>query len=625
MLGTISAKVTATPGPSGWVQVHEFAPDDPEKMHLRGRLFVVVATKKAGEGIDTITLGRQFVGRLHDEYFGSLTEKPYDSLRNAVQKVVSEFEQPWGKIEIAACAYAGGVVYSAASGGARVVVCRDGSLATILESADEVIAASGYPKEGDLILLGTKAFFDKVSPEMVKSGLISGTLQGAAETFIQIIHETGEEGTAGSVVIGFNGEKNEPVTISQPPVQPQIQETMQSVNYKEKFLDFIGKISRRIPRRSIYIRSGMGDEAISQSRKLTFSAGIILLLILAVSIGFGIRQKNINDLKNKYQEILAEATTDVDQAISLASVNPDQSRTLFLDSEQKLQQIQALKVNDPKVDELQKKINDSRGAIFGEYDVTPDLFLDLGLLSSGFSGDSISSSGGQVFILDKSGSRVVSVALDTKKSKVVAGPTVISSALDLASYETNVYILSSDGIYEVDSGSTKVIDKTWSGDAFLSAFAGNLYVLDKAGNQIYRYSGQVENTFGPQQSWLSASTKADFSGAVSWGMDGAIYVLYPNAKILKYSLGSPQSFSVTGVLPEIGSIDAIYADPDNQYIYLLDRAGKRVVAVDKTGKYKAQYVGDQIAEAKSLVISEAQKEIIFLTGDKLLSIGMPNL
>jgi hypothetical protein len=251
--------------------------------------------------------------------------------------------------------------------------------------------------------------------------------------------------------------------------------------------------------------------------------------------------------------------------------------------------------------------------------------LDLGLLSSGFSGDSISSSGGQVFILDKSGSRVVSVALDTKKSKVVAGPTVISSALDLASYETNVYILSSDGIYEVDSGSTKVIDKTWSGDAFLSAFAGNLYVLDKAGNQIYRYSGQVENTFGPQQSWLSASTKADFSGAVSWGMDGAIYVLYPNAKILKYSLGSPQSFSVTGVLPEIGSIDAIYADPDNQYIYLLDRAGKRVVAVDKTGKYKAQYVGDQIAEAKSLVISEAQKEIIFLTGDKLLSIGMPNL
>jgi hypothetical protein len=170
-----------------------------------------------------------------------------------------------------------------------------------------------------------------------------------------------------------------------------------------------------------------------------------------------------------------------------------------------------------------------------------------------------------------------------------------------------------------------VIDKTWGGDGLISAFAGNMYVLDKAGNQIYRYSGQTGGTFGPQQKWLSASTTANFSGAVAWGLDGAVYVLYPNSKVLKYSLGSPQNFSVSGVLPEIGNIDAINADPDNQYIYLLDKAGKRVVVVDKKGKYKAQYTGDQIAGAKSLVVSEAQKQIILLTGDKLLSITIRHL
>jgi ABC-type uncharacterized transport system permease subunit len=108
-------------------------------------------------------------------------------------------------------------------------------------------------------------------------------------------------------------------------------------------------------------------------------------------------------------------------------------------------------------------------------------------------------------------------------------------------------------------------------------------------------------------------------------MDGAVYVLYPNAKMLKYSLGSPQNFSISGVVPGIGNIDAIYADPDNQYIYLLDKAGKRVVVVDKKGNYKAQYTDDQIAGAKSLVASEAQKEIILLTGDKLLSIEIKHL
>ena len=236
----------------------------------------------------------------------------------------------------------------------------------------------------------------------------------------------------------------------------------------------------------------------------------------------------------------------------------------------------------------------------------------------------VSASGGNIYILDKSGKSVVSVAVDTKKSKVVAGPTVIDTANDLASYQDTAFILADDGIYQVGITKTKVVGKTWTGDALISAFAGNMYVLDKAGNMIYRYTGITGGTFGPQQNWLSASTKANFSGAIAWGMDGAIYVLYPNAKILKYSLGSPQNFSISGVLPQIGNIDAINADPDNQYVYLLDKAGKRVVVIDKKGNYKAQYTSDQIAGAKSLVVSEAQKQIILLTGDKLLSIAIKN-
>ncbi|KKS00215.1 MAG: hypothetical protein UU51_C0015G0015 [Microgenomates group bacterium GW2011_GWC1_41_20] len=327
----------------------------------------------------------------------------------------------------------------------------------------------------------------------------------------------------------------------------------------------------------------------------------------------------------EYQGLLSQATSEVDQAISLASADPERSRQLFLDSEQKLAQIQALKVKDPKIEELQKKVGESRAAVLGEYTIEPELFLDLGLLSSGFKGDSVSSSGGSIYVLDKAGSRVVSIAVDTKKSKVVAGPTVIENPIDMASYEDNVFVLFSDGIYLVGSNKTKVIEKTWSGDALIHSFAGNLYVLDKAGNAVYRYSGLPGNTFGSQQSWLSSSTRADFSGTLGWGMNGAIYVLYPNSRILKYSLGSPQGFSISGVSPEIGNVDALSADPDNQYVYLLDKAGKRVVVVDKNGKYKAQYINEQISGATRVVVSEAEKKIILLTGEKLLSIEIKHI
>jgi nitrate reductase NapAB chaperone NapD len=624
MLAITSAKVTAAPSRSGWAQVHEFVPDDPEQLRIRGRLIVVISTKKAGEGIDTIASGREIIGRLHEEYFGAKEGKPFDALRDAAKKVVNEFVQSLGDVEIAASAFVEGVIYSVASGGAKVLICRDGALATILESSGEVITASGYPKDGDVILLATKTFFQKVSIETVKTALTTRSPEAAAETISPVVHGGVEDGNLGAVILKFETQKPNP-TVSQNAIPPILPKDNPVNLLKQKASSLLNKFKNRIPQRSIYIKSAMGDEVTSQSKKMTFSVGVILLVILIVSIGFGIRQKSVNDMKKKYQGILSAAQAEVDQAIGLASVSPDKSRELFMDSEQKLKQILALKVTDPKVADLQKKIEESKGAILGEYDGTPTLYLDLSLLSSGFTGDAVSASGGQIYILDKSGKRVVSVAIDTKKSKVVAGPSVIDNATDLASYQDKAFILTGDGIYQVALVKTKVIDKTWVGDALISAFAGNIYVLDKSGNAIYRYSGQTGDTFGTQQNWLSASTKANFSGATAWGMDGAIYVLYPNSKILRYSLGSPQNFSLSGIIPEIGSVDAIYADSDNQYIYLLDKAGKRVVVIDKKGKYKAQYTDDQIAGAKSLVVSESQKQIILLTGDKLLSIEIKHL
>jgi len=282
------------------------------------------------------------------------------------------------------------------------------------------------------------------------------------------------------------------------------------------------------------------------------------------------------------------------------------------------------KITGEKYDDIRKKIDSSRASILGEFLATPELFLDLGLLSSGFKGDALTVSGGNIFILDKAGKRIVSIAISTKKSKVVAGPGVIDEAFDLASYEDRAFILAGDGVYEVDKQKNKVIEKSWEGKALIKAFAGNIYVLDESGNQIYRYAG-VGGAFPNKTNWLSASIKADFSGVRQWVIDGAVYTLFPNSKILKYSQGSPQSFRIIGVTPEIGNVDAMFAGDDTQYIYLLDRAGKRVVVTDKKGTYKAQYLSESISGASNVIVSEADKKIILLTGDKLFSIEIRHI
>jgi hypothetical protein len=174
----------------------------------------------------------------------------------------------------------------------------------------------------------------------------------------------------------------------------------------------------------------------------------------------------------------------------------------------------------------------------------------------------------------------------------------------------------------VENTKQKVVDKTWTGDVFVSAFAGNLYVLDKDAGAIYRYSGG-SGGYGPKQNWLSVDTKANFSDARGWAIDGSIYVLYPNAKILKYSLGSPQNFSIKGV--NLTNVDAIFASDDTSGVYILDKAGKRIVVLDKNGDYWGQYLNDQIANVTGLAVSESDKKIILLSGEKLLSLKIKHL
>ncbi len=624
------------PGPSGWSQIHDFKPDDPVKMTARGKLFVAIATKRGENlgGIDTISAGRELIARIHEEYYGDLTLKPFNSLKNAVDKVVKEYIETWGEVEVAACSYVDGIVYSAAFGGAEVTISRGGILGTILKSTTQgVVSASGFPKEGDVILLATGLFHEKIPQGVIKAALTAETPEETVESFGPEVR-IGGIGSLACVVIKFEEKAALPI-FAVNPNQSSLSNTITEAgespkakfnlpDFSRKFSALIDKFGQKIPGRDIYVKPQPEDETSSQSKKMTFSVAIILLVLLGVSVAFGARQKRSNDLKSKYQTVLSAAKSEVDEAIALASISPEKSRELFIDSEQKLAQIDAMKVKDPEIDKLREKIEESRGAILGEYKDNPQLFFDLSLLSTGFLGDSVSVSGKKVYVMDKNGKRVVSVELETKKSGVVSGPTIIDEANDLASYEDRAFVLMNDGVYEVSTTKTKVIDKTWSGQALIRGFAGNLYVLDKEGNAIYRYAGQGKS-FGSQQNWLAASTRADFSQVKQWVIDGSVYALLPGSKVLKYSLGSPQAFSLRGVAPEIGNVDAIFASEDNEGVYFLDKAGSRVVVTDKKGSYLAQYVAEGISSASKIVATEKDKKLIFLTTDKLFSLELKHI
>lgn len=643
-----SAKLTGNPDPSGWAQVHQFSPQEEDKLLARGQLFAVISTTRHEEGVDSVVAGRELLSRLHEEYFGEITTPAFAALKEAVEKVIEEFTVSWGKVEIAAAVYLNGVVYSVVGGGAQAVLFRDGMLAKILESSEEkAISASGYPKPGDIFLLATSNFFTTLSTGVIRVALEGQDPGGAVEALAPYIHSREKTGSVGAVVLGFSQstqasfvpeikreEKAEETQAVSAPLEseqeisgphgPAFRAKSVLSGLAEKALSLLSAgLGKVLPEKRIYIRGEAQEfEGGIQGRKVAISVGIILLVLLLVSIAFGVRQKRLKDSRLKYETRLTQAQHEFEESLKLASISQERARELFLSSRSLVSQIEDEGFQDEEIEKLKGDLTQNEGRVLGEYKDEPALFVDLSILTSGFVGDELVASDEKVYVLNRGGKRVVSVATDTKKSEIVAGPDEISEAQSLAAYSGRVFVLTSSGISETGEG--EVIEKGWEGGVLMYMYGGNMYVIDKSAKTIWRYAGS-ETGFGSAQKWNTNPIEANLEDAVAVTIDGAIWMGFGSGDVHKYSLGNRIAFDISGVNPELNFLNSVYTNEGLSYIYILDRQEGRVVVIDKEGKYKAQYIHDKIKQATDLAVSEKNKKIILLTGDKLLSLEAKHL
>lgn len=616
----VPAKLTGSPGESGWAQIHEFRPEGDDKLEKRGHLFAVISTSKQEEGIDSVASGREILSRLHEEYFGETGTPPLSAIKNAVSKVVDEFSgNDWGKVEIAAISVIGDVVYSAAAGGARVLILRDGVLAKILSGEkDEAASASGHPQPEDVLVLASSSFFDAFSDGVVKGALAGKDPASAVESLAPTVHSTEQNGSLGLVFVKFEDSQKdvsiEKVTSDKNEKQGTPPTPSTTRGDSRKLGGFLAKLKRKFPSRKVYV--GGAEDGVSAKRKVPASVGIILVVLLLVSIGFGINKKNEADFRQSYEAELQQAEHDLEEALSLYTLDPKRSRELFLQSKEKVEILTQKEVEDQRLEELRAKIIENEGKVLGEYTESLELFVNLSLLSDGFSGNALAGDNNNLIALDSEGKRIIETDISTKRSRVVAGPDQINEVEDIALYSNAVYIINQDGVYVVGEEKDKLIDAGWEGEVFSYAYAGNFYVLEKRASTVWRYPG-IESGFASGQNWFASGVSPNLSGVTDWTIDGSIWMLTGSGEILKFSLGNPENFSVSGV-PGSTSFSAIYTNEELDHLYLLDSENPRVVVVDKEdGLYKAQYKSESLMGAKDLVASEDEGKIIILTGDRL--------
>ena len=187
----------------------------------------------------------------------------------------------------------------------------------------------------------------------------------------------------------------------------------------------------------------------------------------------------------------------------------------------------------------------------------------------------------------------------------------------------NIYYLNNNSIVQLNTETEEIsnltIDLPVARESIVAASGYNnrLYLLTKSDGQIYRYS-KSEGKWGSREKWMR--DKADFSSAVSFSIDGQIYVLNADGQVLKYLKGEKQDFELKAMDPLFIAATKIIVSQDLEYIYILEPVSKRLAIFNKAGDFLSQYQFDKLDNLKDFDVDEKGKKIYVLDGTKVYAI-----
>ncbi|MBI4029496.1 MAG: hypothetical protein HY376_03995 [Candidatus Blackburnbacteria bacterium] len=588
----LTAKILLNATRRAWTQVYE----------QDG--LVALISLEAGEKQEAASAGEkghEAVSLLQAECASS--ENLAQHLPSIVERLYSTFST--NNPEVAACVVLGDHIYFAKKGLSEIWAIRDQKPYRL--SSDNF---SGRLDPGDLFLLGTAEFFNRASEgsleEIFKD---KSTIDEVGDALSPLIHRS-DDPKAGGVII-----KAKVVSAPAGEIQPELVPVTKTPALKPNiFKRLLVKLAYKLPEREFT------PNMPGASRRTAFFIGVVLLVLLSVSIFFGIKQKGARDYKASYQDRLSRAQVLYNDAVSLKSSNILQSRDFFTQAKAILTSLKEEGVSDPELDQLKANLDSQESDILGQSHIPASLFSDLAIFRSDINASDLSFSSGTMAVLDAKGERVVFVGSKNKETAVsgkAAGPLSVSTV------EGRTYVLGKDGISEVDKMGGKVViptDSQWSSPVKLAAFGSNLYLLEKGG-VIWKYPGMASG-FGGKQEWLKSDSPDLVGNARAWAIDGLVYVLGQDGTIAKYTREVKDSFRVSELSRAFGDAVSIYTDSSLDSLYVLDKGIGRVVELDKTGSYKFEYVVDEAKQASGMVVSQSDKKIFLLVNNKIFSIPL---
>lgn len=551
---------------------------------------------------DAFTRGRQLLSELSDDFFeeeGSTPERLTTVFQKAKQSLhdLSEYS-------LLLASVSGKVLYLIGQGQVKIYLKRIDKFSPLMEEGNGQIL-SGFLQEDDRVFLGTAGLIDFLGDDL-KNLLDLPLVEWEEEVSLRVAERTDD---LAGLILDIEEEKEVIIPHTEVKVEEKI---------NKKFNFRIPSLTKLRELRRFFPRSGRGKLIV---------AGVLVLVIM-LGLGLNIKNAKERQKENLFQSYFQGARDDFGQAQSLQTLNPNDAGAKLKSAKEKIDQALKLKPNAGEAKDLKAQIEQNAPALTQKFDkVEFQEYLSLDLIKQGFGARSLSLSDNKILLLDPTSKTLVVLDLNKKSNHIISGKDNLGDAV-LSSLNGNVaFVFSKDkGVLRVDTSNQKVVvvakpDKEWGEIVGMYGFAGNVYLLDKLNNQIWKYIPASEG-YSDKRKYLNEGVKVDFASAKSMQIESSIYVLKQGGEINRFTKGAGDFFSLGGLDKPLREAKMIFTSSETDNLYILDSDNARLLVTSKVGAYKQQYQGDKFGTASDLVVDEKAKKVYLLEGNKIYTMEL---
>ncbi|MGH2469267.1 MAG: hypothetical protein ACRDGF_04265, partial [Chloroflexota bacterium] len=163
----------------------------------------------------------------------------------------------------------------------------------------------------------------------------------------------------------------------------------------------------------------------------------------------------------------------------------------------------------------------------------------------------------------------------------------------------------------------------WKSAQDVASYGGNLYVLDAALGNIWRYVPTNGAYVDAPSRFFATDRPAQLDSAISMAIDGSIWLLGSDGHVQKLAGGQAQAVALTGLPHPLANPVALFTTLDTHSLYVLDNGGTRVLQLDKNGAYQRELDLGLPKPASSIYLDESSRALYAVSGGSVFSWTLP--